>query len=105
MMEFTFLVIMGLVIAAFAYVFSKLILRIKSRSAALDDDQNVYSRMVVSPQWRSPLDVATAKKPSRSFGVKKFGKKTVKKIVVKKGKAVKKGKNMKRNTLKGARRG
>ena len=104
MMEFTFLVIMGLVIAAFAYVFSKLILRIKSRSA-LDDDQNVYSRMVVSPQWRSPLDVATAKKPSRSFGVKKFGKKTVKKIVVKKGKAVKKGKNMKRNTLKGARRG
>jgi len=104
MMEFTFLVIMGLVIAAFAYVFSKLILKTKNRSA-LDDDQNVYSRMVVSPQWRSPLDVATAKKPSRSFGVKKFGKKTVKKIVVKKGKAVKKGKNTKRNPLKGARRG
>ena len=90
MMEFTFLVIMGLVIAAFAYAFSKLILKTKN----WNDD------LTLNPYPpKKPAKYADAVRHSvkRIRAVKKTVKKTVKKPV--------KGKNTKRNPIRGTRHG
>jgi hypothetical protein len=91
MIEFSFVVIIGLVIAVFGYAFSRLIIKNRDGKPYADDfrlDREYLNNLPKTPK-------KTVKKPA-----KKTVKKPVKKTV-----NLKKARHVKRHTLKGARRG
>ena len=94
MMEFTFLVIMGLVIAAFAYAFSKLILKTKN----WNDDLTLNPTNELYPLKKKPAKYADTVRHSikrtSAVAVKKTVKKTAKKTAKKTVKKPITGKNM-----------